>query len=39
MKGSNKHCKWGQLAMAVHYAAFMKSKRRCYDNEIQDILG
>jgi hypothetical protein len=28
MKGGNKHYKRGQLAVAVHYAAFMKRERR-----------
>jgi hypothetical protein len=28
MKRGDKHCKRGQLAMAVHYAAFMKRERK-----------
>jgi hypothetical protein len=34
MKGGDKHCKRGQFAMAVHYAAFMKRERRYFEDEM-----
>jgi len=39
MKGGDKHCKRGQLAIAAHYAAFIRRERRYFEDAMDDISG